>query len=702
MSSFLHHLGRSSAAHPWRVIGAWVLLVAVAAGLASSFGAPMRDDWDVPGARAQHGIDLLREHGVGGYASARVVVHDRSGEALRTSEIDALSDRLSGLEHVADVGPARLSDDGDTAILTVQYAEPITHPDLMGTIEPLEGAIAATIDSGLQVELGGEVPDTAGEAFGGTGELVGVGIALLILVIALGSAVGAGLPIGVAIAGLVVGSSGIGLLAATMSVSTSAPMVASMVGLGVGIDYALLLVTRHVENLRLGHDAVEAAGRAVATSGRSVVFAAVTVLVSLMGLRLAGLSTYDSFGLATAIAVVFVAAAALTLVPALCRLGGRKLLPRAVRRNRPLRTREPLTARWAARVGRRPLAWALVSLGALLVLATPVLDLRTWPGDASSQPAGNTTRQAYDLVAAEFGPGANGPLTVVVPASGDVDGAVAALGADDRIASVEPAVTTPDGALSIITAEPAFGPTDARTPDLIDDLRAALPAGVELTGWTPFFSDISDMLQERLWLVIAFVVGVSVLLLGLMFRSVLVPLKAAAMNLLSISAAYGVLVAVFQWGWAAELIGVDRGMPISSWMPILQFAILFGLSMDYEVFLLSRIREDYLRTGDPRGSVVRGLSATGRVITSAAAIMVVVFLGFATEGDVVVKQLGLGMAVAIFLDATLVRMVLVPATMSLLGHLNWWLPGWLDRLLPTVRVEVSEAEPDDERELVGV
>jgi RND superfamily putative drug exporter len=245
-----------------------------------------------------------------------------------------------------------------------------------------------------------------------------------------------------------------------------------------------------------------------------------------------------------------------------------------------------------------------------------------------------------------------------------------------------------------------FGPTDERTPGFVDDLRTALPASAEVTGWTPFFSDISAMLQQRLWLVIAFVVGVSVLLLGLMFRSVLVPLKAAVMNLLSISAAYGVLVAVFQWGWAAGLIGVDRPMPVSSWMPILQFAILFGLSMDYEVFLLSRIREDYLRTGDPRGSVVRGLSATGRVITSAAAIMVVVFLGFASEADVVVKQLGLGMAAAIFLDATLVRMVLVPATMSLLGHLNWWMPAWLDRLLPGVRLEGADAEPE-ERELVG-
>jgi RND superfamily putative drug exporter len=626
-------------------------------------------------------------------------VHDRSGDALPATELAQLADRLDDLEHVADVAPARLSDDRDTAVLSVQYAEPITHPDLMGNVAPLEDAIAATIEDGYQVELGGDLPDTAGEAFGGTGELVGVGLALLILVIAFGSAVGAGLPIGVAVAGLAAGGSGITLLAATMDVSTAAPTVATMVGLGVGIDYALLLVTRHVEHLRAGEDVVEAAGRAVATAGRSVVFAAATVLVSLMGLRLGGISTYDTFGLATAIAVLFVAAAALTLVPALCRLGGRKLLPRGVRRNRPARAEQTLTARWATLVGRRPLGWALASLGVLLVLAAPLLGLRTWPGDASSQPAQATTRQAYDLVAAEFGAGANGPLTVVVPRDGTISAGEVrvTLEGDDRIARIEPVVTTPDRALSIVTAEPAFGPTDERTPGLIADLRRELPTGVEVTGWTPFFSDISAMLQQRLWLVIAFVVGMSVLLLGVMFRSVVVPLKAAVMNLLSISAAYGVLVAVFQWGWGAGLIGVDRAMPISSWMPILQFAILFGLSMDYEVFLLSRIREDYLRTGDPRGSVVRGLSATGRVITSAAAIMVVVFLGFATEADVVVKQLGLGMAVAVFLDATLVRMVLVPATMALLGHLNWWMPAWLGgRAVPVEPGDRPVAEETEE------
>jgi RND superfamily putative drug exporter len=273
----------------------------------------------------------------------------------------------------------------------------------------------------------------------------------------------------------------------------------------------------------------------------------------------------------------------------------------------------------------------------------------------------------------------------------DVADVAATVAGHRGIVSVSPPVTSPDGALAVFTAEPAFGPTDERVAALVDSLRAELPDAVELTGQTPLFADIADLLSERIWLVIAFVVGVSVLLLAMMFRSVVVPVKAAVMNLLSIGASYGVLTAAFQWGWCTDLLGLDHATPVSSWIPILMFAILFGLSMDYEVFLLSRIREDWLATGEARSSVVRGLASTGRVISAAAAIMVAVFLGFATETDVVVKMLGFGMAVAILLDATVVRMVLVPATMAMLGRLNWWLPRWADRLLPTVEAETSAA-----------
>jgi putative drug exporter of the RND superfamily len=704
MSSLLFRLGRATAAHPWRTISAWLVLAAAVFALAGAGGGTPQDNWDIPGARAQTGIELLREHTPGaGNASARVVVHDRDGSAISPTLVSDLTASLARLDHVVAVSPARTSADGDTAVLTVQYDVPVTHPDLMGDLEPLEAAVAATRATGTQVELGGPLPDTAAAPMSGHGELVGIVVALVILVIAFGSVVGSGLPVAVALTGLAVGSAGITLLAAVTDVSTSAPMVASMVALGVGIDYALLLVTRFVEFLRSGYDRQQAAGRAVATAGRSVVFASATVLVSLLGLKLGGLPTYDSFGYATAIAVVAVALAALTLVPALCGLAGPRLLPRKLRRGRES-TGTPLMQRWATRVGRRPLAWALASVVVLLTLAAPALGMRTWPQDASSQSRDLTTRQAYDLIAQELGPGANGPILFVTRGLDDAQVVALAqrVGARDDVAGVTAAVPSTDGQLRTFEAEPTFGPTDERTPGLVADLRRTAPAGVEVTGATPMFSDIADLLASRLWLVVGFVVGVSVLLLGMMFRSVVVPVKAALMNLLSIGAAYGVVTAVFQWGWGAELIGLDHSLPVSSWLPILLFAVLFGLSMDYEVFLLSRIREDWLDTGDASGSVVRGLSATGRVISAAAAIMVAVFLGFATEVDVVVKQLGVGMAVAITLDATLVRLVLVPATMTLLGRWNWWMPSWLDRALPTIRPEVDDLEPSQDRTPVGV
>ena len=698
MTSKLYRLGIGAAAHPWRTISAWLVVIAVAIVAAVAFGGTPHDDYNVPGSRSQVGVDQVREHfpstGAAG-STAQVVVHDPSGRALPADGLAALTDRLAAIDHVTDVTTPRMSADGDTALYTVTYDVPVTDDDLVGEegLEPLEQAIAPLQDAGLQAALGGELPGNAGEPLDGRGELIGVLAALILLVIMFGSVVGAGLPIAVALTGLGVGTAGVTLLAATTDVSTSAPTIATMVGLGVGIDYALLLVSRHVEFLHAGHAVREAAGRAVATAGRSVVFASATVLVSLMGLRLAGLPVYSSFGFATGIAVVSVMAAAITLVPALCGLAGPRLLPRRERKGRIRGGGAPLTARWAAVVGRRPLPWALAALLLLLVLAAPTLGMRTWPQDSSSNPADSTTRQAFDIIDAEFGPGANGPITFVVDRAkvGDagVAEAVATVRANDAIAGVTEPVTSPDGVLAVFDAEPVYAPSDERIPDLVADLRAELD-DTEVTGLTPIFADISDLLSERIWVVVGFVVLVSVLLLAMMFRSIVVPIKAAVMNLLSIGAAYGVLTAAIQWGWATELLGLDHAMPVSSWIPILMFAILFGLSMDYEVFLLSRIREDWLRTGDPRESVVRGLSATGRVISSAAAIMVAVFLGFATESSVVVKMLGFGMAVAIVLDATVVRLILVPATMAMLGRWNWWLPAWLDRLLPTIAAEAPE------------
>jgi len=694
MSSLLYRFGRTTALHPWRTLVGWLIVAATVFAVSSAFGGTTQEDWDVPGAQSQHGIELLRDHlPDAGNASANVVVHD--DRAIPAPVLAQLGERLQDVAHVSSVSPPRVSEDGRTAIVHLAYDTKVTHPDLMGNIEPLDQAVEATRDAGFQVELGGDQPATASAPIKGYGELIGVGAALLILLIAFGSAVVAGVPVLVAVSGLAVGSAGVTLLAATMDVSPSAPMVATMVGLGVGIDYALLLVSRHAEFLAQGHSVEEASGRSLATAGKSVVFASLTVLISLLGLGLAGLPTFSTFGWATAIAVVSVMLTALTLVPVLCRFAGRRVLARGLRRGRE-RTARPLTARWAESVTRRPLLWALAGTTVMVALAAPVLDMRTWPQDDGNQTTEATTRRAYDLTVDAFGPGAAGPITVVVDHAKAGASAVTSvrdtLVANDDLVAVSPAVTSPDGAVSVLTAEPAYGSADARTPDLVDELRADLPDGVEVTGQTPLFADIAEMLSQRLWIVIGFVVAVSVLLLMVVFRSVVIPLKAAIMNLLSIGAAYGVMTAVFQWGWGANLLGIDHAAPVSSWVPILIFAILFGLSMDYEVFLLSRIREKWLDTGDPTGSVVHGLAASGKVITAAAAIMVVVFLGFATEGDLVVKMLGLGMATAVLLDATIVRMILVPATMTLLGKWNWWLPRWLDRALPQVDVEGAEPE----------
>ena len=693
MTRRLHSLGGWAAAHPWRTVGVWLAALAVAFGLVAGFGGTPHDDYDVPGMPAQAGTDLLRERFPAASGAAdRVVVHDRDGDAVDPAAVEALRERLADMPHVSAVAPARTSDDRATVLLDVRYDVPVTDPDLMGELGALETAVAPTEAAGLQVELGGDVPDSASLEVGGTGELVGITVALALLVLTFGSVLAAGIPILVALLGLAVGSAGVLLLAAVTDVSTSAPTVATMVGLGVGIDYALLLVSRHVELLQGGYDVRAAAARATATAGRSVVFAAATVLVSLMGLRLAGLSTYSSFGFATALAVIAVAVAALTLVPAALGLVGLRVLPRRTRQGRPARTSVPLTARWAERVGRRPLPWALGALGLLLVLAVPTLDMRLWPADTSAQPADSTTRQAYDLVEAGFGPGANGPFLVAVdldqvPAA-SLPSLVASLSTTDGVAQVAGAQVSPNGTAALVVVEPTTGPSDEATTELLHRLRAdVLPDGAEVTGMTPALVDITELLTERIWLVIGFVVSVSFLLLTVVFRSPVVALKAALMNLLSISAAYGVVVAVFSWGWGAGLLGLDHDVPVSSWVPILMFAVAFGLSMDYEVFLLSRVREEWLRTGDARGSVVAGLAATGRLISAAAAIMVAVFLGFATEGDLVLKMMGVGLAAAILVDATVVRMVLVPASMALLGRWNWWLPAWLDRLLPHLDLE---------------
>jgi RND superfamily putative drug exporter len=736
MSTLMYRIGRWSATHPWRVITAWIAVLVACFGLAAALGGSLHDNYDVPGiasTRAQHSLEAAFPESAG--AGARVVVHDIHGQTIPARQLESLGSRLTHVDHVVAVAPPRVSPDGDTAILALTYDVPVTSFEGTAAVDQLDQASALTRESGLQVELGGEVPENL-VAPGGTAELIGVVAALAILFFAFGSIVAAGLPIAVAVVGLGAGMSLVTVLAGFTDVSTSAPTVAVMVGLGVGIDYALLLVTRYVEGLRAGLDVPTAAGEAIRRGGVSVVFAGFTVLVSLLGLRFAGLPVYASFGYATGLTVLAVMLASLTLVPALCGLLGLRVLNRAARRelaeitaNRaaavagaaapiPVEQKYSRTAAWARVVGRRPLVWALLAFSLLLMLAAPALGMRTWPQDAGTQPEHTTTREAYDLTAAAFGPGANGPLLLSVDLAG-LDGTAAqaklakvtdAARAVDGVATVAPAVLNRDGSYAVISVEATTSPQDEATARLLDRLRAegTLPPGTQIAGVTPTFADISALLSDRLPVVVAAVVAASVVLMTLLFRSIVVPIKAAIMNLLSVAAAYGVMTVVFQWGWGAEALGLPHAVPVSSWVPILMFAVLFGLSMDYEVFLLSRIREDWLATGESRGSVTRGLAVTGPVITSAAAIMICVFLGFALDGNVVIKMIGVGMATAVLIDATLVRMVLVPSTMALLGSANWYLPAWLDRILPHLHVEGESQEParphhspSDERELVG-
>jgi putative drug exporter of the RND superfamily len=725
---FLHFTGKvggAAARHPWRTIAAWMILIVALFGLKTAFGGQYQDNFTVPGAPSQAGADFLRASfpQVSG-ADARVVIHAAADRRVDPAVLTEVRGDLTRLPGVSVVAPALLSRDGDTALIDVQYSVPVTYFHGASGLDALTGATAPARADGLQVALGGSVPENAVLTSSLT-DGIGVVVAVIVLLLVLRSLVAAGLPLVVGIAGLGAGTSVTLLLARGMEISTEAPTVAAMVGLGVGIDYALLLVARHVEGLRAGLSPVQAAEQAARTAGSSVLIAGLTVVVSLLGLQLSTLETYSTIGYATAICVAAVMLAGLTLVPALCALAGQRILPRRDREAlavpRPgdvagpqrgdaagdgdARTRSVLgvetaveltrTEAWARWVTRRPALMALASAAVLLALAAPVLGMRTWPDDAGSQPAGNTVRQAYDLVTAGYGPGANAPLLVAVDLTQDhAPGALAAqLRALPGVAAVTGPVTNPAGTAAVITVQPTTAPSDPATVRLLDRIRAKAPRGVLVTGTEAVYADVTARLADRLWAVIAFVVALSLLILTALLRAPVNALKAALLNLLSVAAAYGVVTAIFQTDTGARLLGLPHGTPVSTWVPMLMFAVLFGLSSDYEVFLLSRVREGWLATGDAREAVVRGLGATARVISSAAAIMVAVFLGFAADPDVTVKTIGVGMAAAVLIDATLIRLVLAPAAMVLLGRAGWWLPGILARRGPGA-VAGHQAVPD--------
>jgi RND superfamily putative drug exporter len=718
MSSILFRLGRFCARHPLRVFATWVFAATAVVGLNAAVGGHTKDNYRAPGVQSQRASDLLRQrfHAQSG-ASGDMVFHVSEGAITDPDHESAVNAALARVAKGADVtavtnpfdpSSPTVSADRRTAYATVNYSTRV-----LTSLNTRQAFAAARVGrrDGVEPELTGTIAQTQ-KADGHEG--VGLAVAVIVLLVAFGSVIAMGIPIGTALAGLGVGLGGVGILAGLVDVPSVSPTLAKMIGLGVGIDYALFIVTRHRESLRRGLSPVDAAGHAIATAGQSVLFAGTTVVVAIAGLVMAGLPPVTTMGISAAICVLVAMTVAVTLLPALLGLIGTRIDKWSVphRRVDPSKAHETLSARWAHHVGHRPWRFILLSLASLLALAAPVVGLRLGFADDSNASTSSTEHKAYDLLAAGFGKGFNGPLSVVVEQPGGDQPATLsrvahAIAADPGIAAVQRPLLNPAGDTAVITAVPTTSPQDAATAGTVNRLRTrVLPPAVAhtgatalVTGQTAVSADLSHRLTSRLPAFIAAVVALSFVLLMIVFRSVAVPLKAAIMNMLSISAAYGVTVAVFEWGWANSLFGLHATVPINPFVPMIMFAILFGLSMDYEVFLLSRVREAFLHSGDSHGSVVDGLAATARVITSAALIMISVFLAFVPSQNVTVKMFGLGLASAVLIDATLVRMVLVPATMSLLGNANWWLPSWLGRILPRMDLEGSSTvtqEPNGE------
>ena len=759
----LSSLARSCFRHPWRGIVAWLVIFLLALGISGGLGESFSATLGVAGTESQDGADILEDHfgGVGAGPGGQIVfraeqgVYDQEVQAALTELFNAV-DSLEGTTVISPYGPGgevRIARDGPNQGLTA-YADVSLDPDASGSEAMEVGAeIADLIDDlglrsieGLDVEIGG-VPFA--ELNPPESEAIGLAFSIFVLILVLGSVLAMGATVGSALLTVGVGTAGIVILSNLLTVPDFAPAIGVMIGLGVGIDYALFIITRYRDSLSKGLPSEQAMVVSLDTAGRSVIFAGATVVVSLLGMLLIGIPFVRGFGVAAAATVAVVMVGSITLLPSLVAVLGDRITTTRVRgmvaavlvsvalfgigagilplagalpiavivvfaglfggtRNplrRTLRPRQekPLRDTGWYRLSRmvqaRPWFFAIGGTIVLLLLAAPVLVLRFGFADASNYSPDTTTRKAYDLVVDGFGPGANGPLLIVAEVSGPpqieaLEELSQELNRTPGIDSATPPALSQDGQAAVIEVKPDTGPQHKATTSLVLTLRdEVIPAAVDGTGLDPMVTglvavnvDVSDFLKGRTVLFFVVVLGASFLLLMAVFRSLMVPLKAVIMNMLSIGAAYGVVVVVFQWGWLGSIVGIEPG-PIEPFIPMMLFAVLFGLSMDYEVFLLSRMKEEFERTGDAVNSVADGLAATARVITAAALIMVFIFGSFVFEDARAIKLFGIGLAVAVAVDASLVRMLIVPSTMELLGVRNWWLPGWLDRILPNLRVE---------------
>ena len=701
------------------VVVGWIVALIVMGFIASSAGSDFSEEFSLPSSDSKEALDLL-ENRFPAQAGDTVQIVYRAESGVEAPAVERKMEgvfrKVAALPHVSEVsspygkgGAGAISDDGKIAYATAQF-DVTTNKLNDGEVKKIVDTARAASGDGLQVEMGGQpVEEVRGEEEESSSEGIGVLAAIVVLLISFGSVVAMGLPLLTALFALGVGISLITLFTHVFNTAEFAPQLAFMIGLGVGVDYALFILTRFRNGLDEGLDKRAAAVAAVDTAGRAVLFAGITVIISLMGMMLLGLPFLYGVATAAAIAVLCTMIAALTLLPALLAMVGgwvnRVRIPFLGSGARSI-DESSWWFRWSGRIQRRPWVAALISGGLLIALCIPTLSLRLGSNDAGTDPAGTTTREAYDLLAEGFGPGFNGPFVIAaeLPQKGNdeaLEDLRTQLKSEEGVKEVTDVALNPNKTVGVFQVYPTTSPQSAATTDLLDHIRGevippveeATGAQIHVGGITAIFEDFGNAIAEKLPLFIGVVVLLSALLLMIVFRSLLVPLKAVVMNLLSIGAAFGLIVAVFQWGWGASLIGVDATGPIVSFFPIFLFSIVFGLSMDYEVFLMSRIHEEWERTHEASEAVHRGLALTGRVITAAAAIMVTVFASFMIGEDRIIKLFGLGLASAVFIDAVIIRSVLVPAIMQLLGKRAWWFPDNLDRILPRLHVEPAEGDP---------
>ncbi|MBB6415517.1 MMPL family transporter [Streptomyces sp. AK010] len=736
MATFLCKLGRLSFRRRHFVALIWVALLTLAGVGAASAPAAGNSSFSIPGTEAQKAFDLLEQRFPGTSAdgaTARVVFKAPSGEKMtdpgnKATVQDTVKELSDGSEVVRVTDPYQakaVSKDGTIAYAQVSYKVSGMELDDAAK-DALKDSAQDARKAGLTVEIGGDalqaVPHT------GSSEVIGIAVAAVVLVITFGSLVAAGLPLLTALIGVGIGVFAITGLASALDLGTTTSTLAMMIGLAVGIDYALFIVSRYRAELAEGREREEAAGRAVGTAGSAVVFAGLTVVIALVGLSVVNIPMLTKMGIAAAGTVAIAVLIALTMVPAMLGYAGRKVKPMGEKgkllgrakkeQDRP--GKPNLGTRWASFVVRRPLAVLLLGVIGLGAAAVPAASLELGLPDDGSQPTSTTQRRAYDLLSEGFGPGFNGPLMVVVDAKNSDDPKAAFTETGDAIkglkdvVTVTPAQPNKAGDTATITVIPGSKPSSVTTENLVHgirdagaDIKAETDANVLVTGSTAMNIDVSEKLNDALVPYLVLVVGLAFLLLIVVFRSILVPLKAALGFLLSVMAALGAVVAVFQWGWLSGLMGVEQTGPVMSMMPIFMVGVVFGLAMDYEVFLVTRMREAYVHGEKPAQAVVTGFRHGARVVTAAAVIMMAVFAGFIGSSESMVKMIGFGLAIAVFFDAFVVRMAIVPAVLALLGRKAWWLPKWLDRALPNVDVEgeglrTASGDDDGDRELVRV